>query len=315
MEAEGRDELLEIEAEDGLRSVLWRYPGRSECLACHTRQAGGALGFSAEQLDREGFHGPQLQALHQAGYLEREPVPSRLLSPLDDQEADLEERVRSYLHVNCGQCHRPGGEAIGLWDARMEAPLAEAGIVGGALANSSLSPARRVVVPGEPSASELLQRMISTGSDRMPPVATRVPDHRAIEAISRWISQSLPREAYQEWSLRHLGEVADEGGDADGDGMSNMLEYRLVTDPADSGDYWRLQILRQGDSLQLRFPAVSDPGLVLELEATSSLDSPWRTLDPGVEDPFRGERGTLKSLPLPRESDGPFFVRARIGSG
>ena len=312
VEEEGRDEMLEIMEEGVVRRQLWRYPGRSECLACHTRAAGGALSFSTAQLDREGPHGDQLQALHRAGYLDALPSGSEPLVPVGDAGADLEQRVRSYLHANCSQCHRPGGDAIGLWDARASVPVAEAGILHGPLANPSLRPARRVVVPGDPSSSELLLRMTSTGSDRMPPVATRLPDGEAIERITRWIAGGLPPETFDEWARRHFGRVVEPDRDHDQDGMASGLEYRMGTSPTDPEDRWRLSIGRDGDALALHFPAVFDPDLVLELQSSSDPGSSWSTVDTGGERPFHGPRGTRGEIPLVPEARGAQFLRVLI---
>ena len=38
---------------------------------------------------------------------------------------DLDARARSYLHVNCAVCHRPGGGTSSMLDFRMDRPLQE----------------------------------------------------------------------------------------------------------------------------------------------------------------------------------------------
>ena len=184
----GMDEEFEIREEGTLRRQVWHYPGRSECLGCHTEASGGVLGFKTAQLNRmqnyAGGTANQIRALALAGYLDGAPQEVEDLpraAAIGEGGRALEVRVRSYLDTNCSQCHQPGGTAIGLWDARLETPLGEAGIVDGSLTNPSLHPERRVVVPGDVSSSELYLRMASTGTDRMPSIATNQPDQEALE--------------------------------------------------------------------------------------------------------------------------------------
>merc|ERR1711916_244677 len=72
---EGMNEVFLIEDEGGIRRQVWRYPSRSECLQCHTREGGEALGFNTAQLNRVfDFSGgserivSQVTAYHEAGY-------------------------------------------------------------------------------------------------------------------------------------------------------------------------------------------------------------------------------------------------------
>src|SRR5690606_2414171 len=103
-------EQIEYVAANGQsKQQSWLYPGRFECLACHNQPAGYVLGFSAKQLNRQVQYadgdGHQLQRFANARLLDM-PCNSRKLrrlpemASIDDPEASLETRVRSYLDAN-----------------------------------------------------------------------------------------------------------------------------------------------------------------------------------------------------------------------
>ena len=95
----------------------WRFPSRSECMACHSRAANFALGVTGSQLNRDhdynGVLDNQLRALDHIGFFTG-ALPKlskdleRLVDPRDDSQ-DLELRARTYLHVNCSVCHVEAG--------------------------------------------------------------------------------------------------------------------------------------------------------------------------------------------------------------
>jgi len=62
VESPGRDEVFTIHGVDGNRSQIWRYPSRTECMACHTRAAGFVLGLTTEQLNKTHDYGNGIQA-------------------------------------------------------------------------------------------------------------------------------------------------------------------------------------------------------------------------------------------------------------
>jgi mono/diheme cytochrome c family protein len=178
----------------------WRYPSRAECLVCHTPQAGYSLGFKTAQLNCEvdlgGIRTNQLSALAAAGYLDS-PLPRprdlpALAHPADTRYS-LEWRVRSYLEANCASCHRPGGTALGHWDARTVTPTALAGLINGPLINARGDANNRVIAPGDSPHSVLLQRMGSRGAGQMPPLGSSIPDPVGVELLQEWIR------AIQDW--------------------------------------------------------------------------------------------------------------------
>jgi glucose/arabinose dehydrogenase len=201
---QGTNETFVIHDGSTVRTQVWHYPARSECLICHTRVGGLALGFNTPQLNRnfnyDGDVQNQLLAFHAAGYFDDPlPEPETLpqLARASDSAFSTEHRVRSYLAANCVQCHQPGGSGRGSWDARFSTPLSEAGIVDGDLDNNFGDPLNRVIRPGSIQRSILLQRLSTWGPTHMPPLATSELNQEAISLLTEWImndlAQPLPR--------------------------------------------------------------------------------------------------------------------------
>ncbi len=195
----GADEILDIQENGVTHRQIWHYPGRAECMTCHTHVAGEALGFNTRQLNGTEKYGHksrnQIQALSDAGYFSQ-PVEDVKKLPAfavaDDWKQPLEWRVRSYLAVNCVQCHQPGGGAIGYWDARPTTTTNAANLIMGHLINDGGDAATHWAVPGDTAHSMVLKRLGALGPQRMPPLATNELDPAAIKLLQEWIRQ-LPK--------------------------------------------------------------------------------------------------------------------------
>lgn len=194
----GMDELLTVNINGTTRNQTWRYPGHSECLQCHTNVGGGALAFNTWQLNGNGQRSSnQIGQLARAGYFSADSsIPdARTLgayAKADDPAASLEWRARSYLGVNCVNCHQPGGPAQGNWDARPSAPLAAAGIINGTLHNYRGDAQNRVIVPGDTARSMIMKRLEAKDAPRMPPIGSHELDLNAQNLLREWIT-SLKR--------------------------------------------------------------------------------------------------------------------------
>jgi glucose/arabinose dehydrogenase/mono/diheme cytochrome c family protein len=192
---EGFDEPFVIDDGGIMRTQIWHYPRRSECVTCHTPQGGFALGFNTVQMNRDvGTNGNQIAAMSAAGYF-TSPVSNihslRALSPATDASASREWRVRSYLQANCAQCHQPGGSALGNWNGNITNFTLNAGLIHGALVNNGGNPNARVIVPGSISNSMLLTRIATRGPGQMPPLATSLVDNDAVALLSQWITNDI----------------------------------------------------------------------------------------------------------------------------
>lgn len=252
----------------------WHYPGRAECLVCHTRPAGWSLSFNTAQLNRDADYGDartnQIAALQAAGYLHQGPdnrVPLPVLADPTNSQASIEWRARSYLAANCSPCHRPGGSGLGRFDARLETPTALAGLVNGPLNGDRGDPANRVLVPGDPAHSVMYQRLSMRGPGQMPPLASSVPDP---------VGESLLRQWIETMTSRPSDEVAELDAKVAGDGLD-------------------LHVLQPANR-------------AVRLEKTTSLTHPeWSpVIVPGLE-PFFPERPRDISIKVPVGEASVFF--------
>jgi putative heme-binding domain-containing protein len=191
----------------GTRHLTWSFNSRAQCLTCHTPWAEVGLAFTPLQLNRPGPDGKnQLVSLCESGLLERRKTDDKpnkphtatsvrsletLVDP-HDRERTLNDRARSYLHVNCSHCHRNGGGGSvafeltlggdikkNVWDCpptRGDFGIAQA----------------KVIAPGVPTSSTLLYRMAKFGRDRMPHIGAELPDPNGLALISEWIASKKP---------------------------------------------------------------------------------------------------------------------------
>jgi uncharacterized repeat protein (TIGR03806 family) len=238
---EGLDEPMTVYVGNSAQTQTWRYPSRSECLACHTPEGGLALGFDTFQLNRshdfDGTVTNQIIGLSELGYF-REPVTDATALPkhvdVHDGSATVQDRLRSYLAVNCVQCHQPTGTARGLWDARLTTSLADAGIIDGTLVNDAGDPLQRVVTPGSTETSMLLTRISQLGPGHMPPLATDKLNQTAIDLLTSWIETRIAPE------FRNLRYTAEGGVTFDFTGLpdqtylikfsTNYIDWTLLTE-------------------------------------------------------------------------------------
>jgi uncharacterized repeat protein (TIGR03806 family) len=199
------DEVETITTATGTRTQTWSYPSRDNCLNCHNPAAGTVLGPKTRQLNGNYYYpsGTTDNQLRTWNYLrmfsttlnETAFAGYTKLSPMSDANATLEQRVRSYLDSNCGQCHRPGAPSgRAAWDGRYDTALASTGIIDGQVrADNLLGLADpRIVYPMSSSNSMLLQRMETTGAARMPQIASHVVDDEATVIVTAWINTLPP---------------------------------------------------------------------------------------------------------------------------
>ncbi len=195
--ARGADVSFEIKdaaSPGGVRRQPWRYFSRAECLRCHNLWDNFAPGFSPLQLDRTTGDGKQLDLLSALGLAvgrsrPTTTAPKAKLSPPHGTAEDLELRARSYLHANCSTCHRFGGGGSVPSVMNIEAPLADAKLVGMKPVLGDLGlPDGRVIAAGDPSRSVLLYRMATAGRGHMPYLGGKLVDDRGVMLIRDWIA-------------------------------------------------------------------------------------------------------------------------------
>ena len=232
--ATGITEPIEIKTATGTRTQRWFYPGRQDCLTCHTPQSGGVLGLKTRQLNGDfkypnGVTGNQLRTLGHLGIFdaafdERKIFHYPRLVNITNTAAALELRVRSYLDANCAQCHRPGG-AGAFFDTRFDTPLKKQSLINGPVANQLGIIGARIIIPGDTNKSILFRRVSITGEGQMPPLARNLVDDKAAAVIGKWIStlRTTAANLPKSWSSTDIGNVGVSGEASFLNGRFNLL--------------------------------------------------------------------------------------------
>ncbi|MHC4877609.1 MAG: hypothetical protein ACYTGL_14030 [Planctomycetota bacterium] len=190
-------------APDGQRSQTWHFASRTECILCHTARGGTVYGFKIEQLNRDFDYGEhsdnQLRTLAHVG-LFSEPLASgaeatvapinRLPKMVDptDESASLEDRVRSYLHVNCSHCHRRGGGGTAALEVLRDIAFEKTNLISRPTQGAFGIVDPWLVAPGDPNRSILLYRMAKLGRGRMPHFGSQQVDAAGLKLLRDWIS-------------------------------------------------------------------------------------------------------------------------------
>jgi uncharacterized repeat protein (TIGR03806 family) len=269
----GTNENILIKTATGMRIQRWFYPGRQDCLTCHTPASGGVLGVKTRQLNGNfkypsGVTDNQLRAWNHVGFFdtkldEREIPHFTRLVAVTDISASLEWRVRSYLDANCAQCHRPGG-AEAFFDARIDTPLGKQNLIAGPIENPLGISGARIIVPRDTGKSVLFRRVSVAGNMQMPPLAKNVVDHDAVAVIAKWIN-SLPSTMAllpPNWKHRDIGNIG-QGGDA---GFLNG-EFNLI---ASGSDIWDTN-----DAFHYAYTPLTGDGEISARVVSMQFTDPW----------------------------------------
>jgi uncharacterized repeat protein (TIGR03806 family) len=177
----------------------WTFPSEAQCLQCHTAAAGHTLGLSIEQLNgtlsyaATGRSANQITTLNAIGTLSP-PVTQdpAMLARLPDPTGSAgtpAERARSYLHVNCSNCHRPGGGTPGSMDLRYTTALPLTNACNAAPAAGDLGiTGARLLMPGSAAQSLIVARMNRRSTGAMPPLSSNVVDAAGVTLVSDWVN-------------------------------------------------------------------------------------------------------------------------------
>jgi uncharacterized repeat protein (TIGR03806 family) len=269
----GITEAVTIKTATGTRIQNWFYPGRQDCLTCHTPQSGGVLGVKTRQLNGDfkypgGVTDNQLRVWNHLGLFDKKlveleiPFFAKLVS-ITNTTAPLQLRVRSYLDSNCSQCHRPGG-AGAFFDARFDTPLKQQNLLNGPVQNPLAIIAAKVIVPGDTNKSVLFRRISLTGQNQMPPLAKNVVDTNAIAGIGKWIlslhnpAASLPKN----WRDADIGNVSSAGEASALNGLYNLI--------ASGDDIWDV-----ADSFNFACTPLDGDGQIVARVTSMQFTDPW----------------------------------------
>ncbi|MEY2932951.1 MAG: hypothetical protein RL033_3700 [Pseudomonadota bacterium] len=196
----GVTESLSITDETGNQRLQpYLYPSSRDCNTCHNPSAGHVLGMRTRQLNREHAYRSDFPPINQLviwagwGLLDRsfDNTDAQLaphLAELQDESAELQDRVRSYWDGNCSMCHAGNTGAVTGWDARAFTPFADQGL-NEPPRSSSPDTAELLITPGDPGASYIYQRGASAEVPlRMPPIGRNRVDGVYLDVLQRWIS-------------------------------------------------------------------------------------------------------------------------------
>ena len=269
----GTNEDIAIATATGTRTQRWFYPGRQDCLTCHTPQSGGVLGVKTRQINGDfkypdGVTDNQLREWSRLGLFDTKlielaiPFYAKLVS-LTNTAAPMQLRVRSYLDANCSMCHRPGG-AGAFFDARFDTPLRLQNLINGPVQNPLGILGAKVIVPGDTNKSMLFHRVSIVGQNQMPPLAKNVVDTNAVAVIGKWISSlhnavaSLPRN----WVDADIGNVGSAGEASFLNGSFNLI--------ASGDDIWDV-----ADSFHFAGRPLTGNGQIVAHVTSLPFTDPW----------------------------------------
>ena len=269
----GMTEDISIATPTGPRIQHWFYPGRQDCLTCHTPASGGVLGVKTRQLNGDykypnGITDNQLREwnhlqLFDATLKEDEIPHLQKLVAVGDTRAPLELRARSYFDANCAQCHRPGG-AEAFFDARFDTPLARQGIINGPVANPLGISGAKIVVPDNTDKSVLMHRISLLGELQMPPLARNVDDTNAIWTVAQWINSLRynPATLPKHWAHQDIGPVG-----LSGDASFLNGQYNLI---ASGTDIWDTV-----DGFQYAYTPIEGDAQIIARVISMQFTDPW----------------------------------------
>ncbi len=186
-------ENIVIHTAAGDKTQTWYYPSREDCRTCHTDRAGGVLGVKTRQFNRSLIRTWNGLGLFDHGPTEISLSSCEFLSRPDDITRSPADRVRSYLDVDCANCHRPGG-TVAYFDARFDTPLDKQGLIDGPVLIDEGIDHARIIAPNDPWRSILYLRANTVEAIKMPPLAHQTVDHAAMALLRKWIA-SLPGRA------------------------------------------------------------------------------------------------------------------------
>ncbi len=198
----------------GFRRQNWVFPSRADCMVCHGRAAGYILGITGMNLNRDHTYGlvtdNQLRTLGHAGFFRNAPKTplrnsNKLVNPYDPAE-DTEQRVRSYLHINCAACHVHSGGGNSMMELKLAAERDGMNLIEARPQHDTFGIANAMLVsPGAPGQSVLLERLGRRGRGQMPPLVSGAVDRAAVALFRDWIDGLKPSVVFvKKWTMGDL---------------------------------------------------------------------------------------------------------------
>lgn len=205
-------DVTDVTAPGGVRHQRWKFHSRTECLRCHNPWSEHTLAFNIAQLNRRGATGDsagnQIDELRKTGLLydilhkadpenpydtdgRSQPVYRlpKLTAPFGDS-GTLDERARSYLHVNCAHCHQNGGGGSAYVHLKSDLSISDTKALDARPTQGTFAiHDAKILAPGDPYGSVLYYRMAKIGSGRMPHIGSSLVDEQGLRLMNEWIRQ------------------------------------------------------------------------------------------------------------------------------
>jgi len=182
-------------------SFNYKIPSEAECLTCHKSidDKPAIIGVKPQNLNKSLSYGGssknQLTKWVEMGYLQNN-YPSSINTVVDwtDASKSLDERVRSYLDINCAHCHSEFGHCsyrpmrFGYEDTADPINL---GVC--VVADEDVNDLTYIIKAGD-AENSILPYRLNTGnlSIKMPLLGVRLKHSEAIELINEWINSLDP---------------------------------------------------------------------------------------------------------------------------
>ncbi|WP_419211071.1 PKD domain-containing protein [Maribacter sp. X9] len=319
-------------------TVDWLYPSNAQCINCHNPALGGTLGPRTRNLnsdfdyeDKGGTIGNQLVTLSSLGILSEDitdnDTPGYLThKAIDDLNASLDERARSYLDNNCAYCHQPATGNRGDFDLRLFNTLSQTGLYNAGINQSipAMAPDQQIVYPGDASKSQLYHRANSIAEGiKMPPLAKGIVDTEGVQLIEEWINQlQPPAPAPVEGIYRIVNRASGQTlqvPDASTADMANIaeggyigLEYQNFMLENAFGGYHQLKAVHSDKYLDVASASMVNGANIWQYTGNGTDAQLWEILDAG-DDTYRIV-SKLSGYALGTEPNGNVVVAADNGS-
>ena len=176
-------------------------PDQNQCAGCHVTDHASKqlqpIGLKIRHLDKPSTYeqGSQLMAILGEDRDQNSPwVPA--LAQWHNPKAQLSDRARGYLDINCGHCHNATGAAdtSGLLLDSSSTKMRQLGVCKPPVAAGRGTGNRHYgIAPGDADQSIIIYRMRATKpGDKMPELGRTLVHTEGIELISEWID-SMPK--------------------------------------------------------------------------------------------------------------------------
>lgn len=180
-----------------VKSSNYRFPSATECLVCHKKNNQPIpIGIKPQNLNiaynYANGSSNQLQKWIAVGYLENN-IPSNILSTVDyhDETESINDRLRSYLDINCAHCHAEGSHCdyrpmrLAFSETAMPINLGLC-VQPDEFINSSLT---NIITPGNKDKSMMYFRLNSTlQNQRMPLLGRTIVHEEGVQLLEDWIA-------------------------------------------------------------------------------------------------------------------------------